>query len=203
MPTPRRRSGFKQALPEQLRAEEAAHPEAEVELWAMDEHRLGLKPILRRVWTPPGESPRAVVRPGYEWLYVAGFVHPESGRSSYWLLSGVDGPVFDLLLAAFAEEQGVGPKKRILLVLDQAGWHGSRDIQPVEGLTLVPLPPYSPELQPSERMWPLVDEPLANRAFATLGEVEAVLEDRCVRLTEMPEMIRAHTLFHWWPRQHQ
>ena len=86
----------------------------------MDEHRVGLKPILRRVWTPPGEAPIARVDPGYEWLYVAGFVHPESGKSSFWLLSGVNGPVFSLLLKAFAEEQGVGKRKRILLVLDQA-----------------------------------------------------------------------------------
>lgn len=87
----------------------------------MDEHRVGLKPILRRVWTPPGEAPIAPVDPGYEWLYVAGFVHPQSGTSSFWLLSGVDGPVFALLLKSFAEEQGVGRRKRILLVLDQAG----------------------------------------------------------------------------------
>jgi transposase len=167
----------------------------------MDEHRVGLKPILRRVWTPPGESPIARVDPGYKWLYVAGFVHPEMGRSSFWLLSGVDAEVFDRLLKAFAEEQGVGERRRILLVLDGAGWHGAHEVVPPEGLELVFLPPYSPELQPSERLWPLVDEPLANRAFESLKEVEAVLEDRCVRLTDMPDVIRAHTLFHWWPRE--
>ncbi len=136
-------------------------------------------------------------------LYVAGFLHPESGRSSFWLLSGVNGPVFALLLKAFAEEQAVGPEKRMLLVLDQASWHGSHAVahavEPIDGLTLLPLPAYSPELQPVERVWPLVDEPLANRAFATLAEVEAVLEDRCVQLSEVPAVIRAHTRFHWWP----
>lgn len=86
-------------------------------------------------------------------------------------------------------------------MLDGAGWHGAHEVVPPEGLSLIFLPPYSPELQPSERLWPLVDEPLANRAFASLKEVEAVLEDRCVRLTDMPDVIRAHTLFHWWPRQ--
>ena len=68
----------------------------------------------------------------------------------------------------------------------------------MEGRTLIPLPPYSPELQPVERVWPLLDEPLANRAFRTLVEVEAVLEDRCVRLTEMPDVLRTQTLYHWW-----
>lgn len=61
------------------------------------------------------------------------------------------------------------------------------------------LPPYSPELQQSERIWPLLDEPLANRAFATLAEVEAVLEDRCVWLADSPDVIRAQASFHRWP----
>lgn len=166
----------------------------------MDEHRVGLKPILQRVWTPPGEAPVAVVKPGYQWIYVACFVHPESGRTSWWLLSGVDAPVFDLLLRAFAEEQAVGKRKRILLVLDQAGWHGSHQVQPPEGLGLVPLPPYSPELQPVERVWSLLDEPLANRTWSQLSEVEQVLEQRCVQLSEQSDLIRGYTLFHWWPQ---
>lgn len=166
----------------------------------MDEHRIGLKPVIRRMWTPPGGAPIAVVNPGYEWLYVGGFVHPESGNSSFWLLSGINAVVFARLLEAFAEEQGAGGAKRILLVMDQAGWHGKEEVEILPGLTLLFLPPYSPELQPVERVWPLVDEPLANRAFTAIAEVEAVLEDRCVRLGDMPEVIRAHTLFHWWPR---
>jgi hypothetical protein len=54
-----------------------------VELWTMDEHRIGLKPILRRVWARRGRRPRAVVRPRYQWMWVIGFVHPESGRTSF------------------------------------------------------------------------------------------------------------------------
>jgi hypothetical protein len=111
----------------------------------------------------------------------------------------VEGPIFDLLLKAIAEEQAVGPKNRVLLVLNMAGCHGSHDVSPPEGLTPVNLPPYSPELQPVERTWPLVDGPLANRAFRRLSEVEAVLADRCVCLTEMAAVIHPHTLFHWWP----
>ena len=47
---------------------------------------------------------------------------------------------------------------------------------------LVFLPPYSPELQPAERLWPLVDEPVANRHFATLADLDAVVAERCRRL---------------------
>ena len=45
----------------------AADPEAPIAVWAMDEHRVGLPPILRRVWAPKGQRPGATVRPRYEW----------------------------------------------------------------------------------------------------------------------------------------
>jgi len=45
---------------------QAAHPRASVEVWAQDEHRIGLKPILRRVWIPKGKRPLAAVRPRYQ-----------------------------------------------------------------------------------------------------------------------------------------
>ena len=46
------------------------------------------------------------------------------------------------------------------------------------------LPPYSPELQPAERLWPLVDEPIVNRHLATLAELDAIVAARCRRLDE-------------------
>ncbi len=52
----------------------AAHPAATVSLWAEDEHRLGLLPVVRRVWAPKGQRPTAPVERRYEWLYVYGFV---------------------------------------------------------------------------------------------------------------------------------
>ena len=61
------------------------------------------------------------------------------------------------------------------------------------------LPPYSPELQPAERLWELTDVPIANRAFKSIKEVEAALSDRCVWLEGQPDLVTRHTLFHWWP----
>ena len=165
----------------------------------MDEHRVGLKPILRTVWAPRGERPRAVVNPRYEWTYLSAFVHPESGSTSFWLTPTVNKQVFLLMLRAFAEEQGVGERKRIVLVLDNAGWHVDEEEVP-EGIVLDFLPPYSPELQPAERLWVLCDEPLVNRSYATIKDLEHELGARCVELSNMPDVIRAHTLFHWWPR---
>jgi transposase len=175
-----------------------ATPERAVEGWATDEHRVGLKPILRRVWARIGSRLKAVVRPGYHWMYLYGFVEPQSGKTSWLLMPTVNTQTFSLALSHRAQEQGVGPNKHLLLVLDQAGWHKSRELQVPEGLHLLFLPSHSPELQPASRLWPLSNEPLANRIFHSLDELEQVQAERCRWLQAHPEVIRGRTSFHWW-----
>ena len=166
----------------------------------MDEHRVGLIPILRVVWARCGRRPIAIARPRYEWLYLVGFVHPESGRTSWWIVPALNAQIFSAILAAFAREQQVGRRKRILLVLDGAGFHTGSEVTCPKAMKLVLLPPYSPELQPAEHLWELCDEALANRNFASLAELESALSTRCCQLSDQTETIRSTTLFHWWPR---
>lgn len=70
-------------------------------------------------------------------------------------------------------------KKHILLAVDRAGWHISHNLKIPEGLHLTFLPSHSPELQPAERLWTLVDEPIVNQSFGTLNDLEEVLFHRC------------------------
>lgn len=56
------------------------------------------------------------------------------------------------------------------------------------------LPPYSPKLQPAERLWLLVDEVVANWVFATITEMEDALTSRCRILEAQPDRLHAHTL---------
>ena len=128
----------------------AAHPGRPVEVWAEDEHRLGLKPVRRRVWAPIGERPIALGHHRYQWLHVTAFVQPTSGEAVWFLSTGLSKPLFDALLASFARRTGAGRARHIVLVLDNAGWHGPEGLTVPEGITLVFLPPYSPELQPAE-----------------------------------------------------
>ncbi|WP_287358755.1 transposase [Moorena sp. SIO3B2] len=60
-----------------------------------------------------------------------------------------------------------------MLVEDNAGWHRSKKVKIPEGIKVEFLPPYSPELQPAERLWKLVDEPLVNNCFDTIDESDA------------------------------
>jgi transposase len=168
-------------------------------LWTQDEMRLGLKPVVRRVWAPRGQRPVARVKRRYEWLYLYGFVRPSTGELHWLILPTVNVEVFSLALAHFAREVGAGKDKRILLVLDQAGWHTGKEVEVPEGIELEFLPAHSPELQPAERLWPLANEAVANRPFESLEELEEALVERCVALIGEPELIRSHTFYHWWP----
>jgi transposase len=177
-----------------------AHPTAKVELWSEDEHRLGLKPILRKVWSPVGERPLVKVHQRYEWTYLYAFARPKSGEVRWLILPTVNAEAFSVALEHFAREVGAGKRKRILLVLDRAGWHtAKKKLRVPEGIHLEFLPSHSPELQPSERLWPLSDEGVANRYFERIEELEEALVGRCVALGDQPEVIRSHTHYHWWP----
>ncbi len=157
---------------------------------------------MRKVWSLLGQRPEAVVNHRYEWMYVYGYVHPHSGETEWHLLPRVNIAWFEASLVEFAKAVGAGPDKHILLVLDGAGWHRSQRLQVPEGIHLEFLPPYSPELQPAERLWPLVDEPLVNRAFDSLDVLEQVLAERCQLLSsQMSNFIQGLTDFHWWPPQ--
>jgi len=167
----------------------------------MDEHRLGLLPVCKRVWAPKGRRPKAPVRRRYEWLYVYGFVRPTTGQSWWCLLPTVSRAAMDAALEAFARDEGLGAEHRVALVLDQAGSHTSPTLPIPEGIDLVFLPPYSPELAPAERLWPLIDEVVVNQTFPDLDALEAVLVPRCQALTRQRPRLKSLTRYHWWPRE--
>ena len=182
-------------------AEEAEkHPETTIEVFASDEHRLGLKPFSRRCWAPRGQRPVALGHHRFEWLYVTAFVSPTSGETFWYISNGVSKPFFEKRLALFAREAGAGKDRIVILVIDGAGWHTEPGLAVPDGLRLVYLPPYSPQLQPAECLWPVLDEPLANKYFETIEELDAVIAERCLTLNASPELFNGHTNFHWWPK---
>jgi transposase len=197
--TPKNRKNGKKNLHQTVAQVKAEHPDADVELWCEDEHRIGLNPVTRRVWVEPGEQPTATVNWKRQWLWLYGFVEPKTGETYWWILPYVRTDLFSEVLKDFAQHFGVGKSKRIVLPLDRAGWHLSPDLKVPEGIHLVLMPSYSPELQPAERLWPLINEPLANQAFESIAEVEALVYQRCQRLFQHTELIRGLTSFHWWP----
>ena len=167
-------------------------------MFATDEHRLGLKPVVRRVWAPKGERPIALGHHRSKWCYVTAFTQPLSGETVWYRSTGVSKAFFAALLAAFAEETRAGRERSIVLGLDNAGWHTEPNLPVPDGIRLVYLPSDTPELQPAEHLWPVLDEPVVNTYFATLADLEAVIAQRCIELDSQD--LRTGTNFYWWPK---
>ena len=104
----------------------------------------------------------------------------------------------NVVLDTFATEVCANQKKIILLVQDRAGWHRSEKVNLPSGIETEFLPPYSPELQPAERLWSLVDEAIANENLESIEELEEILSKRCCLLSQMTEEIKNLTNYHWF-----
>ena len=140
--------------------------------------------MTRRVWARVGERPIAPGHHRFDWLYVTAFVSPASGETFWYVHDGVSKPFFAALLETFAREAGAGVDRTIVLVLDNAGWHGEAGLNVPDGVRLVFLPPYTPELQPAETLWALVDEPIVNKHIATIDELDDIIGQRCAALAK-------------------
>jgi transposase len=140
------------------------HPDRTVEIWFQDEARIGQQGTLTAVWAERGTRPTAVKQTEYEWVYLFGAVNPKTGTSSALIAPTVNTDYMNAHLNFISEQ--VGPKTQVVLVLDQAGWHGSKTLKVPDNMTLLHLPPYSPELNPTERLWAyLKSHYLSNRIY--------------------------------------
>jgi transposase len=100
----------------------------------------------------------------YEWCYLYAAVEPATGASTAMLAPEVNVGAMELFLDRLAGDLDKGD--HALLIMDQAGWHTSKRLRVPEGISLLFLPPYAPELNPIERLWLYLREHyLSNRVY--------------------------------------
>jgi transposase len=134
------------------------------------------------MWVPPEDKDPVVLHaPTRKSLAVFGAVRPEDGKLAAFLMNTFNAETFEAFLSLLLRHKRKG--RTILVILDNAAWHKSRELQPWleahhPALRLDFLPPYSPELNAIERVWKLTRRLRThNRYFATLEElVETVCE---------------------------
>ena len=174
-------------------------PGERVELWFMDEARVGQKGRLTHVWHQKGMRPRGVRQQGFSSAHLFGAVCPERGAGVALVLPEVSTAAMDVFLAELS--RAIPAASHAALVLDRAGRHVSGGLAVPADPTLVPLPPYSPELNPVERVWEyLRDRWLSHRVLA--GGYAAVLEAACAAwnaLLAEPGRLRSLTSYPWLP----
>jgi transposase len=142
---------FKEIVGEQIAAIAEAHPEEEVRVYFEDEARFGTQGTITRVWAPKGSRPRAVRQNGREWLYVLMAVRASTGAASALIMPELNAGVLNLFLEQFSRELPAGV--HAVLIWDGAGYHTGGDLVVPSNVSLIQLPPYSPELNPVENLW--------------------------------------------------
>ena len=167
-----------------------------IEVWFQDEARVGQQGTLTRIWARRGTRPRGLRDRRYAWAYLFGAVCPERAIGAGLVLPYANAEAMSLHLAEISRHVAQGA--HAVLVLDGAGWHGAANLAIPDNLTLLPLPPYSPELNPVENVWQyLRQNQLSLRVWP---DYEAIV-DTCCRawnaLMAMPERLASITQRKW------
>jgi transposase len=152
-----------------------AHPGARVQLWCEDEARVGQKGRVCHRWYERGVRPPGLADKRFESLDLFAACRPGTDQAFALALPEATTAAMSLFLAAFAEQ--LEPDAHAVLILDQAGWHGSRRLAVPGNITLLPLPAYSPELNPVERVWLYLRERFLSHRV--LDGYKAVLDAAC------------------------
>ena len=124
----------------------------QIEIWFGDECGVEGDPRPRRRWTQRGSRPRVTYCGDHVRANVIGAVCPATGESFAMVFDGVDTSVFQAFLDQLAESVPADPPKRRILILDNASWHKSKQLN-FHHFELKFLPGYSPDYNPIERLW--------------------------------------------------
>jgi transposase len=142
---------FKEIVVEQIDAIAQQHPDRELRIYFEDEARFGTQGTITRVWAPKGSRPRAVRQNGREWLYVLMAVCVDTGAASALIMPELNLGVLNLFLEQFSGE--LPARVHAVVIWDGAGYHTGKDLVVPSNVSLIQLPPYSPELNPVENLW--------------------------------------------------
>jgi transposase len=129
-----------------------------------DEARFGQQGTITRVWAPTGSRPRAVRQTQYDYLWVLGAVCPETGQAEGLLSPRLNTDVINIFLRQFSD--ALAENEHAVIIWDGAGFHRAARLVVPANISLIELPPYSPELNPMENVWHyLKSHYWSNRAY--------------------------------------
>jgi hypothetical protein len=159
-----------------------------IEIWWQDEARVGQKTKTTRRWAPRGSRPRARVDQRTKSAWIFGAICPQRGVGAALILPRCNTQAMQWHLEEISSQ--VAPEAHAVLILDQAGWHTTGKLNIPSNITLLSLPPRSPELNPVENIWQFMrDNWLSNRIFKSEDEIVSICSDAWNRPIDQPSKI--------------
>jgi hypothetical protein len=127
---------------------------------------------LTTVWAKTGSRPTAVRQTQYDYLWVIGAACPATGGTAAIIMPHLDTEVINVFLTEFSRQ--LAPDVHAVLIWDGAGYHTSGSLKVPSNVSLIRLPPYSPELNPIENLWHyLRSHYWSNRTYDDWGALKA------------------------------
>ena len=153
-------------------------------VYFQDESRFGLMTIQRRVVAVRGVKPIVPFQHRFKNFYLFGAYSPKNGSHFTLELPKCNSECFQLYLDEFSKKD---PQEYKAIFLDNGAFHKAKSLKVPENIGLYFLPPYSPELNPAEKIWRHIKDKIANVAFATLDLLSE-------KVTEIVRSMAAQTI---------
>jgi len=165
-------------------------------VWSQDEARVGQTGRTGYIWWQRGHTPRGRRDFGHRSAWIIGAVCPARDAGVALVMTRLDTEAMNLFLAELS--QTVASDAHAVVLMDKAGWHIAGDLVVPKNLTPVFLPPYSPELNPIERLWLyLKDSRLTHRVFSGTADIIDACCDAWNRLLAETGRIRSLCSYPW------
>jgi hypothetical protein len=167
-----------------------------IEIWFQDEARIGQKNKITRRWAKRGTRPSAPKDQRTTSAYIFGAICPARGVGAALVLPRGNTQAMQWHLDEISSQVSEGA--HAILILDQAGWHTTDKLLIPSNITLLPLPPKSPELNPVENIWQFMrDNWISNRVFNSYDEIIAISAEAWNKLIDQPWRIMSIGLREW------
>lgn len=167
-----------------------------VDIWQQDESRVGQQGSTTRIWARTGTRPRKVRQQQFIYTYLYGAVCAKTGEAFGLVLPYTDTAAMQLFLNALSSN--VKENRHIALVIDNAGWHTATALVVPHNITLIPLPPYSPELNAVEQVWSWIKSHyLSNCNFKDYDDIVDKASFAWNEFAKQPDLIRSMCSRDW------
>lgn len=167
-----------------------------VDVWQQDESRVGQQGSTTRIWVKTGTRPRKVRQQQFISTYIYGAVCAKTGDAFGLILPYTNTEAMQLFLNELSCHVKNG--RHIALVMDNAGWHTANELVVPQNITLIPLPPYSPELNAVEQVWNWIKAHyLSNCNFADYEDIVDKASFAWNEFTKQTDLVKSMCARDW------
>ena len=145
-----------------------------INLYFQDESRYGLKTFIGKCLTSKGVKPVVKYQHAFKNTYLYGSFSPINGNSFVYEIEGTTSEIFYKYLQEFSKYK---PSELKIVVIDNAGFHSLQKFAIPENIKLIRIPPYTPELNPAEKIWQYIKQFYKNKVFENLSNVKKWLHE--------------------------